>query len=110
MSSSLPMVSQAPSRSSTVRSGAKKKPRSRPGLSDHRRNRTVSRFLRSELGARASPIWGLPQEGHHAGHDQEHGATGEREGARALKGHHPPHPFAATHLKPMAYTHHPDVR
>jgi hypothetical protein len=25
--------------------------------------------------------------------------------ARALKGHHPPHSFAATHLKPMAYTH-----
>src|SRR5262245_39962633 len=51
----------------------------------------------------------LRQKRHHAGHDQEHGATGEREGARALKGHHPPHPFAATHLKPMAYTHHRDV-
>jgi hypothetical protein len=38
-------------------------------------------------------------------HDQQHGHAGEREGAATLKGHHSPHPFAATHLKPVVCTH-----
>jgi hypothetical protein len=52
----------------------------------------------------------LRQNRHHAGHDQQHGHAGERESARALKRHHPLHSFAATHLKPMAYTHNRGVR
>src|SRR5262245_39026388 len=51
----------------------------------------------------------LRQKRHHAGHDQEHGAASDRDGSGALKRDHSPHPFAATHLKPMAYTHHRDV-
>src|SRR5262245_24369241 len=51
----------------------------------------------------------LRQKRHHAGHDQEHGAASDREGSGALKRDHSPHPFAATHLKPVAYTHHRDV-
>src|SRR5262245_24548881 len=51
----------------------------------------------------------LRQKRHHAGHDQEHGAASDREGSGALKRDHSPYPFAATHLKPMAYTYHRDV-
>jgi hypothetical protein len=39
------------------------------------------------------------QKGHHYGHKQQDGRAGQREGARALKGHHPPAPFPPRHRR-----------